>query len=99
MGGNYGLLLSRSNRQRHRRRKAECIEVEVSKETLRRWIIVRTVKQFEKETNNVKAPMSNWVRVIIETDEKNPKLLAVITNDDCETTDGLRVRLKPSKED
>ena len=34
MGCNYGLLLSRSNRQRHRRRKAECIEVEVSKETL-----------------------------------------------------------------
>ncbi len=43
--------------------------------------------------------MSNWVRVTIETDEKNPKFLAVITNDDCETTDGLRVRLKPSKED
>lgn len=43
--------------------------------------------------------MSNWVRVIVETDEKNPKLLAVITNDDCETTEGLRVRFKPSKED
>lgn len=62
-------------------------------------MIVRTVKQFEKETDNIKVPMSNWVRVIVETDEKNPKLLAVITNDDCETTEGLRVRFKPSKED
>lgn len=34
MARNYCLLLSRSNRQRHRRRKAECIEAEVSKETL-----------------------------------------------------------------
>lgn len=33
--GDYGLLLSWSNRQRYRRREAECIETKVSKETLR----------------------------------------------------------------
>ena len=35
MGCNYGLLLSRSNRQRHRRRKAECVEREVSEKALK----------------------------------------------------------------
>ncbi|MEE6636931.1 hypothetical protein [Limosilactobacillus pontis] len=57
----------------------------------------RTPEQFEKETVDAKRPMSNWTRVIVETDEKNPKLLAVITNDDCETAERLRVRFKPSK--
>lgn len=32
--GDYGLLPCRSNRQRYRRREVECIEREVSKETL-----------------------------------------------------------------
>lgn len=58
----------------------------------------RTVSDFESQTNNIKTPMSNWTRVIIETDEKSPKLLAVVTNDDCETAEGLRVRLMPSGE-
>lgn len=58
----------------------------------------RTPEQFEKLTNNAKTPMTNWTRVIIETDEKNPKLLAVITNNDCETVEGLRVRLIPSND-
>ena len=35
MGGNYGLLLNRSNRQRYRRREAECIEAKVSEKTLK----------------------------------------------------------------
>lgn len=34
MGGNYGLFLDRSNRQRYRGRKAECAERKVQKETL-----------------------------------------------------------------
>lgn len=58
----------------------------------------RTPEQFEKLTNNAKTPMTNWTRVIIETDEKSPKLLAVVTNDDCETVEGLRVRLIPSND-
>jgi hypothetical protein len=33
--GNYGLLLNWSNRQRYRRREAECVERKVQKETLK----------------------------------------------------------------
>lgn len=56
----------------------------------------RTPEEFEQATNNTKIPMSNWARVIVETDEKNPKLLAVITDTDCETAEGLRVRFMPT---
>ncbi len=34
MARNYGLLLNWSNHQRYRGREAECIEADVSKETL-----------------------------------------------------------------
>lgn len=57
----------------------------------------RTVEEFEKQTNGVKRPMTNWSRVIVETDEKIPETLAVITNDDCENIEGLRIRLTPSR--
>lgn len=50
----------------------------------------------EKKTNNADKPMENWTRVIIETDEKNPKTIAVVVNDDYGVADGFRVRLKPS---
>ena len=50
----------------------------------------------EKNTNNADKPMENWTRVIIETDEKNPKTIAVVVNDDYKVADGFRVRLKPS---
>jgi len=32
--GDYGLLPSRSNRQRYRGREAECVETEIPQETL-----------------------------------------------------------------
>ena len=50
----------------------------------------------EKKTNNADKPMENWTRVIIETDEKNPKTIAVVVYDDYEVAVGFRVRLKPS---
>ena len=57
MGDNYGLLLNRSKRQRYRRRKIECIEAEVSEETLRRWImefkITGTPEEIEKLLNAI----------------------------------------------
>lgn len=40
-------------------------------------------------------PMTNWSRVIIETDEKHPKIIACVTNTDYRLADGFRVRLKP----
>lgn len=51
----------------------------------------------QKQTNSDDKPMKNWTRVIIETDEKNPKTIAVVVNNDYEVADGFRVRLKPSK--
>lgn len=56
---------------------------------------MRTVKEFEKATNKCQKPMSDYSRIIVETDEKSPKTLAVITDDDCETVEGLRVRFLP----
>lgn len=56
---------------------------------------MRTVKEFEKATNKCQKPMSDYSRIIVETDEKSPKTLAVITDDDCETIEGLRVRFLP----
>ena len=51
--------------------------------------------ELEKETKNINKPMTNWARVIVETDEKNPKTVALITNEDCESMPGFRVRIKP----
>ena len=42
--------------------------------------------------------MVNWTRVIIETEEKNPKPIAVITNDNFELVEGFKIRLLPSKD-
>lgn len=56
----------------------------------------KSLTDIERKTQGNTKSMKNWSRVIVETDEKNPKLLAVITNDDCETVEGLRVRFKPS---
>ena len=47
---------------------------------------------FENKTNNTHVPMKNWSRVIIETDEEQSKVLAIVTNNDFELADGLRVR-------
>lgn len=51
--------------------------------------------ELEKDTKNLNEPMTNWARIIVETDEKNPKTLALITNEDCESVAGIRVRVKP----
>lgn len=48
-----------------------------------------------KETQSVNKPMKDWSRVIIETDEKNPKILAVVTADDYQLANGLAIRIKP----
>ena len=54
---------------------------------------------FEHKTNNTHVPMKNWSRVIIETDKEQPKVLAIVTNNDFELADGLRVRLLPAPND
>lgn len=62
-------------------------------------IAMRTVEEFEKATAKCQKPMSDYSRIIVETDEKSPKTLAVITDDDCETVEGLRVRFMPVYKD
>lgn len=54
-----------------------------------------SLRKMELKTNGDNQPMKNWSRVIIETDEANPQVLAIITNEDYELAKGLRIRLKP----
>lgn len=43
--------------------------------------------------------MKNVSRIIIQTDEENPKVIAVVTNDDFEVADGYAIRQKPVYEE
>jgi hypothetical protein len=36
-----------------------------------------------------------WTRIIVETDEKDPVVIATITEEDIDMADGYRVRLRP----
>lgn len=56
------------------------------------------IEKLIKETQDTDEPMNNWTRVIIETEEKNPKPIAVITNDNFELVEGFKIRLLPSKD-
>ena len=63
MARNYCLLLNWSNRQRYRGRKAECIDAEVSKETL-------------KEGDNVEKKISDLkLKFWVSNDDELKKLL------------------------
>lgn len=56
------------------------------------------IENFINKTNSKDKPMVNWTRVIIETEEKNPKPIAIMTNNDCEVAKGFVIRLLPSKD-
>ena len=56
------------------------------------------IEKLIKETQNTDEPMNKWARVIIQTNEKNPKPIAIMTNDDCEVVRGFVIRLLPSKD-
>lgn len=53
------------------------------------------LRKMELKINEDNRPMNNWSRVIIETDEANPQVLAIVTNEEYELAKGLRIRLKP----
>lgn len=53
----------------------------------------------KEKTNNADKPMENWTRVIIETDEKSPKTIAVVVNDDYKVADVLGVSLDEFRSD
>ena len=40
-----------------------------------------------------------WTRIIVETDEENPKSIATITEDEIDMADGYRVRQRPVYDD
>lgn len=54
------------------------------------------IEKLIKETQGTDKPMAKWARVIIETEEKNPKPIAIMTNNDCEVARGFVIRLLPS---
>lgn len=56
------------------------------------------IEKLIKETQNTDEPMNKWARVIIQTNEKNPKPIAIMTNNDCEVAKGFVIRLLPAKE-
>ena len=37
-------------------------------------------------------------KIVVETDEKNPKIIAVITAEDIDSAEGFRVRITPKYE-
>ena len=55
------------------------------------------IEKFINKTNSEDKPMVNWTRVIIETEEKNPKPIAVITNENFELVKGLKIKQLPRK--
>nr|DAO16547.1 MAG TPA: hypothetical protein [Caudoviricetes sp.] len=42
--------------------------------------------------------LSDITKIVVETDEKDPKTIAVITADDVDVAEGFRVRLTPKYE-
>ena len=56
------------------------------------------IEKLIKEAQNTDEPMNKWARVIIQTNEKNPKPIAIMTNNDCEVAKGFVIRLLPSKD-
>lgn len=43
---------------------------------------------------SVKA-LSDITKIVVETDEQEPKIIAVITKDDVDSAEGFRVRITP----
>ncbi|EME3504032.1 hypothetical protein UL360_002450 [Enterococcus faecium] len=47
-----------------------------------------------KKNSNV-STLEEYTKIVVETDEQNPKTIAVITADDIEPCEGFRVRMTP----
>lgn len=52
-----------------------------------------------KRTQNSNKPLKDTARLIIETDEEQPKVIAVIAANDYEVADGYVIREKPVYEE
>ena len=48
------------------------------------------------EENNLNVPtLEECTKIVVETDENNPKTIAVITANDIKPSEGFRVRITP----
>lgn len=52
-----------------------------------------------KRTQNGNKPLKDTARLIIETNEEHPKVIAVIAANDYEVADGYAIRVKPVYEE
>lgn len=43
----------------------------------------------------MEATLSEYTKIVVETDEKNPKVIATVKNSEISVADGYRVRLTP----
>lgn len=48
-----------------------------------------------RRTQKINKPMKDISRIIVQTDEEDPKAIAVVTNDGFEVADGYVIRQKP----
>lgn len=55
----------------------------------------KTMAKAIKQTQKQNKPIKDFSRIIIQTNEENPKVLAVVTNDNFEVANGYAVRAKP----
>ena len=51
------------------------------------------MKRNDKNTDNT---LKDYTKIVVETDEENPKKIAEITSTDVTPADGYRVRLTPN---
>ncbi|WP_282803656.1 hypothetical protein [Secundilactobacillus kimchicus] len=53
----------------------------------------------KKNQNISPLDMRDWTKVVVETEEKHPKVVAEITANNFEVAEGFRVRLTPKYDD
>ena len=53
---------------------------------------------FKKEMKMSVEALSDITKIVVETDEQDPKIIAVITEEDIDSAEGFRVRITPKYE-
>lgn len=58
--------------------------------------VIECINECEEKEGNL---TGGFTRIVVETEEKNPKTIATITEKDIEPSEGFRVRLTPVYKD
>ena len=53
---------------------------------------------FKEEMKMSVEALSDITKIVVETDEQDPKIIAVITEEDIDSAEGFRVRITPKYE-